>query len=42
MMALVAATAFIGYVLVYAAVYNSGQYATQPWASVFPLTGSGG
>lgn len=30
-MALVAATGFLGYVLVYAAVYNGGQYSARPW-----------
>ena len=34
MMKLVAATGFLGYLLVYAAVYNKGQYASQPWAAL--------
>lgn len=31
MIMLVTAGLFLGYTLVYAGVYNGGQYATRPW-----------
>lgn len=36
MMMLVTAVGFVGYVLVYAAVYQGGHYYARPWDALLP------